>query len=209
MYGPAPPGVGPAQPPIEQAPPGVGQAPAGAGAPAATGAFGPFGSIEDWRNQFHAEHGRWPTDADARDAIASFGFLGAAGRGPTQQEWEQRYYGGYGGTTQWGPMGGGRGGWGGGGWAAPPQPSWWGGNVLGEEGWAYLPTEPGQYPSPAPERGEQTGAPWYNIQDIKAFQEVPPQYRDWLQQVMQSQQSFWEDPTMAPVQWMTPAWSEL
>ena len=194
------------------APAGGGAAPGGGApaAPAATGAFGPFGSIEEWRNQFYAEHGRWPTDVDAQDAIASFGFLGQTGRSPTQQEWEDRWYGGYGGTTQWGPIGGGgQYGYGGGGWAPPPEPSWWGGNVFGEEGWAYLPTGPGQYPYPTPERGEQTTAPWYNIQDIQTFQQVDPQWRDWLQQAMQSQQQHWENPLMAPIQWMQPAQSEL
>lgn len=181
---------------------------AGAGTPATTGAFGPFGSIEDWRNQFYQEHGRWPTDTDAQDAIASFGFLGQTGRSPTQKEWEDRWYGGYGGTTQWGPMGGGYGYGGGGGWAPPPEPSWWGGNVFGEEGWTYLPTGAGQYPYPKPERVEGA-ADWYNIKDIKAFQQVDPQWRDWLQQAMQSQQQHWEDPLMAPIQWMQPARSEL
>lgn len=193
--------------PTTQAPTGGGGA--AAGVPATTGAFGPFGSIEDWRNQFYQEHGRWPTDTDAQDAIASFGFLGQTGRPPTQREWEDRWYGGYGGTTQWGPMGGGRGYGGGGGWAPPPEPSWWGGNVFGEEGWTYLPTGAGQYPYPKPERGTQTEAPWYNIKDIKTFQQVDPQWRDWLQQAMQSQQQYWEDPLMAPIQWMQPAQSEL
>lgn len=199
-------------PPGAQAPPGGGGgAGAAAGTPATTGAFGPFGSIEEWRNQFYAEHGRWPTDTDAQDAIASFGFLGQTGRSPTQQEWESRWQGGYGGTPQWGPIGGG--GYGypgyGGGWAPPPEPSWWGGNVFGEEGWSYLPTGPGQYPYPTPERGEQTEAPWYNIKDIKTFQQVDPQWRDWLQQAMQSQQQYWENPLLAPIQWMQPVQSEL
>lgn len=198
--------------PTAQAPPtGGGGGGAPAGTPATTGAFGPFGSIEDWRNQFYQEHGRWPTDTDAQDAIASFGFLGQTGRSPTQREWEDRWHGGYGGTTQWGPIGrgGGYGYGGGGGWAPPPEPSWWGGNVFGEEGWTYLPTGAGQYPYPKPERGTQTEAPWYNIKDIKTFQQVDPQWRDWLQQAMQSQQQHWEDPLMAPIQWMQPVASEL
>lgn len=202
MKGPWPSGAS-----TQTAPTGGGGGGAPAGTPTTTGAFGPFGSIEDWRNQFYQEHGRWPTDTDAQDAIASFGFLGQTGRPPTQQEWEDRWYGGYGGTTQWGPMGGGYG-YGGGGWAPPPEPSWWGGNVWGDEGWAYLPTGPGKYPYPKPERVEGA-ADWYNIKDIKTFQQVDPQWRDWLQQAMQSQQQHWEDPLMAPIQWMQPAQSEL
>ena len=206
MKGPWPSGA-----PTPTAPTGGGGGGAPAGTPTTTGAFGPFGSIEDWRNQFYSEHGRWPTDTDAQDAIASFGFLGQTGRPPTQKEWEDRWHGGYGGTTQWGPMGGGMGyggGYGQGGWSPPPEPSWWGGNVWGDEGWAYLPTGPGKYPYPKPERTEGA-ADWYNIKDIQTFQQVDPQWRDWLQQAMQSQQQHWEDPLMAPIQWMQPAQSEL
>lgn len=180
---------------------------AGGGAGAPGGAFGPFGSIEEWRNQFYAEHGRWPNDADAQDAIASFGFLAQTGRSPTQQEWEGRWGAGYGGTPQWGPVG--YGGGGGGGWKPPPQPSWWGGEVLGEEGWTYLPTKMGQWADQPPEREGSKLPDWYDIKTMRSFQQVPPEYRDWLQQVMQGQQQYWENPLMAPIQWAKPAQSEL
>lgn len=189
--------------------PGAPTGGAGAGAGGAPGgAFGPFGSIEEWRNQFYTEHGRWPNDADAQDAIASFGFLAQTGRSPTQQEWEGRWGAGYGGTPQWGPVGGGGYG-GGGGWQPPPQPSWWGGEVLGEEGWTYLPTKMGQWADQPPEREGSKLPDWYDIKTMRSFQQVPPEYRDWLQQVMQGQQQYWENPLMAPIQWAKPAQSEL
>lgn len=201
-----PPGAG--APTAPGAPAGGAGARAGGGAGGRGGAFGPFGSIEEWRNQFYAEHGRWPNDADAQDAIASFGFLAQTGRSPTQQEWEGRWGAGYGGTPQWGPVGYGGGGRGGG-WKPPPQPSWWGGEVLGEEGWTYLPTKMGQWPDKPPEREESKLPDWYDIKTMRSFQQVPPQWRDWLQQVMQGQQQYWENPLMAPIQWAQPAQSEL
>jgi len=101
---------------------------------------------------------------------------------------------------------------GGGGGGAPPEeqpavPSWWGAEVFGEEGWVYLPTTPGEQPTQwQAGEGEYTAPPvgpgWYNLRGVEYFNQLPPQWRDWLGQVMQSQQEYWESPTIAPIQWM-------
>ena len=68
------------------------------------GGFGPFGSKEQWAQQFAAEHGgRMPNEQDEMDARSSFDFLAQKGRAPTDQEWKDRYYqGGFDGVQEMG-----------------------------------------------------------------------------------------------------------
>jgi hypothetical protein len=84
-------------------------------------AFGPFGSFDQWAAEFAAQHGgRAPGEQDVYDAIDSFNFLAMTGRGPTEQEWRNRYYtGSWSGSGGYG--GGGYGGGGGGGYAQQQQ----------------------------------------------------------------------------------------
>jgi len=86
--------------------------------------------------------------------------------------------------------------------------SWWGAEVFGEQGWVYLPTTPGEQPTQwqTPEGEEPTSAPvgpgWYNLRGVQYFNQLPPTWRNWLGEVMQAQQEYWESPTIAPIQWM-------
>lgn len=90
----------------------------------------------------------------------------------------------------------------------PATPSWWGAEVFGEQGWVYLPTTPGEQATQWQEPGEEGYAPppvgpgWYNLRGVQYFNQLPAQWRDWLNQVMQGQQEHWESPTIAPIQWM-------
>ncbi len=78
--------------------------------------LGPFQSVDQWAQQFQAEHGRAPTDKDWADFQDSVHFYNQTGRGPTLREWKNRYYTGY-----WWPQAGGGGGGGGGGYGAGAQ----------------------------------------------------------------------------------------
>jgi len=86
----------------------------------------------------------------------------------------------------------------------PEGAAWWGQDIFGE-GWVYLPTAPGEAPTQWTGEGDPVGPGWYNLRNLQFFNQLPPMWRGWLNEVMQSQQEFWTDPTMAPVQWMPSA----
>lgn len=116
-------------------------------------------------------------------------------------------------ATPYTPPGGGGGGGGGGGdgggdggnGEVPEAASWWGADLFGE-GWVYLPTVPGETPTQWQGDGERPVGPgWYFLPSVRHFNQLPPMWRDWLGNVVQSQQANWPDPAIAPVQWMPTA----
>ena len=88
----------------------------------------------------------------------------------------------------------------------PDEPSWWGEELFGEDGWVYLPTAPGETPTQWSGEGEKPVGPgWYNLRYVQFFNQLPPQWREWLSDVVKSQQGKWTDPAISPIQWMTSA----
>ena len=80
-------------------------------------------------------------------------------------------------------------------------PSWWGEELFGEDGWVYLPTAPGETPTQWSGEGEKPVGPgWYNLRYVQFFNQLPPQWREWLSDVVKSQQGKWTDPAISPIQ---------
>ncbi|RKY68946.1 MAG: hypothetical protein DRQ02_02615, partial [Candidatus Latescibacterota bacterium] len=76
-------------------------------------------------------------------------------------------------------------------------------------GWVYLPTAPGEVPTQWQGEGTKPVGPgWYYLPNVQYFNQLPPQWRDWLIDVVQKEQANWPDPAISPVQWMPSAQPE-